>query len=240
MRLRSLPAAYVDTRDALHQVAFFVLGPVRYLAEGRMGLQAAPGGFGTPRFDGRRIARVEGESIVLEESDEVASQTITTVRAAADLVGIEYRVDWFADFHDPLQPIDPDSPLGVDDASSRALGQWFNFGFEVLERLCGHAVEGDDVTDVQLWPEHFDPAIELGREDEGRRASFGASPGDSGHQEPYVYVAPWGAVDESDPYWNSTSFKGSLLGYSDLASADDPVATALEFLLAGSRILHAS
>lgn len=237
MRLRSLPAGYVDTRDALHQVAFFVLGPVRYLAEGRMGLQAAPGGFGTPRFDGR-VARVEADSIVLEETGKVASQTITTVRAAADFVGIEYRVDWFGDFHDPLRPIDPDALLGVDDASSRALGQWFDFGFEVLERLRCHAVEGDDVTEVQLWPEHFDPATELGREDEGRRASFGASPGDPGHQEPYVYVAPWGAIDESDPYWNATSFKGSILGYSVLVSAADPTATALDFLLAGHRALH--
>lgn len=149
MRLRPLPAAYVDARDALHQVAFFVLAPVRYASEDRMGLQAAPGGFGTPRFDGR-VARVEGDSIVLEETDKVATQSITTVRAAADFVGIEYRVDWFGDFHDPLQPIDPDAPLEVGDASSRALGQWFNFGFEVLDRLRGHAVEGDDVTEVQL------------------------------------------------------------------------------------------
>lgn len=239
MMLRPLPETYVETRDSLHQIAFFVLGPVRYKTEGRMGLQAAPGGFGTPRFDGR-IVRVEGDSIVLEEADKVATQTITTVRAAAEFVGIEYKVEWFADFHDPLEPVDPDAPLAVDDIAARALGQWFNFGSQALDRLRGHGTEDDDITEVQLWPEHFDPATELGGQDEGRRASYGAAPGDAGHQEPYLYVAPWGEVDESDPYWNSGSFNGSLLGYSELVAAEDPIAAGVDFLLNGHRILHAS
>lgn len=204
-----------------------------------MGLQAAPGGFGTPSFDGR-IVRVEGDSIVAEETDKVATQTITTVRAAAEFVGIEYEVEWFPDFHDPLKPVDPDVPLVVEDTAARALGQWFNFGTDVLERLRAHGTADDDVTEVQLWPEHFDPATELGSQDEGRRASYGASPGDAGHQEPYLYVTPWGEFDETDPYWNSGSFKGSLLGYSELVGAEDPVATGLDFLLDGYRILHAS
>lgn len=236
MNLRPLPEPFFETRNALHQIAFFVLGPVRYQAEERMGLQAAPGGFGTPMFDGR-IVRVEGDSIVLEEVDKVATQTITTVRAAAEFVGIPYEVEWFDDFHDPLEPVDPDEPLPVDDTAARALGQWFNFGSDVLEQLRGH---GDDVSEVQLWPEHFDPATELGSQDEGRRASYGASPGDAGHQEPYLYVAPWGEIDETDPYWNAGSFKGLLLGYSELVSVNDPTGVGLEFLLEGYRILHAS
>ena len=239
MNLHPLPDPYVETRNSLHQVAFFVLGPVRYKAEGRMGLQAAPGGFGTPSFDDR-IVRVEGDSIVAEEAEKVATQTITTVRAAAQFVGIDYEVDWFPDFHDPLKPVDPDAPLAVDDTAARALGQWFNFGTDVLDRLRGHGTDDDDVTEVQLWPEHFDPAAELGSQEEGRRASYGASPGDAGHQEPYLFVAPWGEFDETDPYWNSDSFKGSLLGHSELVAAEDPVAVGLDFLLDGYRILHAS
>ena len=239
MNLSPLPETFVGTRDSLHQIAFFVLGPVRYRAEGRMGLQAAPGGFGTPSFDGR-IIRVEGDSIVVEEAEKVASQTITTVRAAAEFVGIEYEVEWFPDFHDPLEPVGPDVPLAVDDAAARAIGQWFNFGADVLERLRGHGTVDDDVTEVQLWPEHFDPATELGNQEEGRRASYGASPGDGGHQEPYLYVAPWGEFDETDPYWNTGSFRGSLLGYSELVTAEDPVAAGLDFLVDGYRILHAS
>lgn len=239
MNLHPLSEPYIETRNSLHQIAFFVLGPARYKAEGRMGLQAAPGGFGTPRFDSR-IVRVEGDNIVAEEAEKVATQTITTVRATAEFVGIEYDVDWFPDFHDPLKPVDPDVPLAVDDTATRALGQWFNFGADVLERLRSQGSDDDDVTEVQLWPEHFDPATELGSQDGGRRASYGASPGDAGHQEPYLYVAPWGEIDETDPYWNSGSFKGSLLEHSDLVAAEDPIAAGLDFLLDGYRILHAS
>jgi hypothetical protein len=238
VKLRPLPDDFGTTRDLLHQIAFFVLGPARYQAEGRMGLQAAPGGFGTPMFDGK-VARVEGDVLVVEEAEKIATQTITTVRAAAEFVGLTYEVDWFdGEFHDPLPPMDPDAPLDVDDTAARALGQWFNFGFDVLEELRGHGVSGDEVTPVQLWPEHFDPATEMGSQDLGRRASYGASPGDGGHPTPYVYVSAWGEIDQSNPYWNAPSFRGSLLGYRDLVSAGDPTRTALDFLLTGHRILH--
>lgn len=240
MKLRPLPAHFIDTRNALHQIAFFAIGPARYRSTGRMGLQAAPGGFGTPRFDGK-VARVEGDTLVFEEPERVASQTITTVRAAAAFFGLEYAVDWYdGDFHDPLPPVDPDAVLAVDDMAARALGQWFNFAFDVLDEVRGHGMEGDDVSETQLWPEHFDPAFEMGSEGEGRRASYGASPGDSGHPEPYLYVAPWADRDRSHPYWNSPSFNGSLLGYEALVSAESPGAVALGFLLEGYRILHAT
>lgn len=239
MRLQTLPGRFTQTRAGLHQIAFFALGPARHQGEGRMGLQPSPGGFGTPRFDGF-VARVEGDSILVEESDTVSREKITTVRAACEFLGIEYQVDWFADFHDPLAPVDPDEELDVDDTASRALGQWFDFGFDVLNRLGDHGVEGDDVSQVQLWPEHFDPATELGSAEKGQRASYGVSPGDSGHRDPYLYVAPWGEVDGSNGYWNSSSFTGSLLGYPDLVSADDPSQVALDFLIEGHRILHSA
>jgi hypothetical protein len=239
MRLLPLPEGFVTTRDALHQIAFFVLGPVRYKAVGRMGLQAAPGGFGTPEFDGR-LARVEAATLVYEQPDQIASQTITTIRAAAEFVGIEYQAEWYENFHDPLHPVDPDSPLDVDDTAARALGQWFNFGFDVLESLREQAKAGDDASEVQLWPEHFDPATELGSEEQAKRASYGASPGDPSHGEPYFYVAAWGEIDRSNPYWNDESFSGASLTYSDLTPTEDPAGRALEFLLEGYRVIHSS
>lgn len=202
-----------------------------------MGLQAAPGGFGTPEFDGR-IARVEGATLVYEQPDQIASQTITTIRAAAEFVGIDYQAEWYDDFHDPLDPLDPDSPLNVDDTAARALGQWFNFGFDLLDSLRGQAEAGDEAGAVQLWPEHFDSATDLGSEETAKRASYGASPGDNSHGEPYLYVAAWGEIDRSNPYWNDESFNGASLGYSALSSTEDPVAAALEFLLEGYRIIH--
>ena len=239
MRLQPLPDSYVTTRDALHQLAFFALAPARYLAVGRMGLQAAPGGFGTPEFDGR-VAWVEGDTLVHEQHGNVATQTITTVRAAAEFYGIDYQEEWFPDFRDPLTPFDPDRDLDVDDTAARAVGEWFNFGFDLLESLGEHGDESDDVTEIQLWPEHFDPAIEIGSSESGRRASYGASPGDPAHDQPYVYVAPWGEIDRSNDYWNDEAFKGSSLGYSELLGAADPVETALGFLLAGYRILRSA
>lgn len=237
MRLPPLPDSFVATRDALHQIAFFALGPARYRTEGRMGLRATPGGFGTPRHDGR-VARVEGDILILETADASASQTITTVRAACRFLGQDYAVDWFTGFRDPLTPVDPDADLPVDDAAGRALGNWFGFGTDVLDRVCAHASPEDDPSPVQLWPEHFDPATEVGDQTRGQRASYGASPGDGGHDEPYVYVSPWGEVDRSDPYWNDDAFGGSSLSYSELALTEDPVTRALEFLLEGHRALH--
>lgn len=204
-----------------------------------MGLTAAPGGFGTPRFEGK-VARVEGSTLILAIDDAIASQTITTVRAACEFFGNDYRVEWFADFRDPLAPTDPDRPLDVDDDIARSLGQWFNFGTEILDRLRSRGNDEDDVSEVQLWPEHFDPACELGSAESGQRASFGASPGDANHHEPYLYISPWGDIDRSDDYWNDVSFGGSSLGYSKLSEAGDPMERGLEFLVRGYSLLHSS
>lgn len=239
MTLDRLPAKYVETRDALHQVAFFAIAPARYKAMGRMGLEATPGGFGTPEFKGR-VARVEADQLVHEQDGNSATQGITTVSAAAEFFGVEYEVEWFSDFHDPLTPRDPDTRLPVDRESSLALGHWFDFGFTVLNELRTQGTEEDDVTEVQLWPEHFDPATELGDYERGQRASFGASPGDASSPEPYLFVASWSEVDRSNPFWNNESFNGSSLGYSELLAGDDPIGRGVEFLLEGYRILHSS
>jgi hypothetical protein len=85
---------------------------------------------------------------------------------------------------------------------------------------------------VQLWPEHFDMAVEIGDDSAGRRAVFGVSPGDDNHDEPYVYVAPWSAVGSS-PFFNATAFAGAELTYKDLLAADDQRNAALTFLRRG-------
>ncbi len=237
MTLNHLPPNFIETRNALHQVAFFAMAPARHKTVGRMGLEATPGGFGTPEFEGQ-VARVEGDQLVHSKDGNVATQTITTVRAAADFFGVEYEVEWFSDFHDPLEPADPDKPLAVDRDASLALGDWFKFGFDVLNELREHGDEGDDVTEVQLWPEHFDPATELGDADKDQRASFGASPGDEANPEPYLFVAAWSEVDRSNSFWSDESFNGASLGHSELVSSDDPAKRGLDFLLEGYRVLH--
>jgi hypothetical protein len=199
-----------------------------------MGLRATQGGFGTPEFDSR-VARVEGDRLVEEREESSASQTISTVRAAAAFFGMEYRVDWFTEFHDPLPPTDPDRDLDIDVESALSLAAWFHLGFDVLEEMRRRSSPGDDASEVQLWPEHFDPATEIGAE--GRRASYGASPGDAAHEEPYFYVAAWGEIDRDVEYWNDRAFNGASLGYGTLLGAASPHDVARDFLIEGYRIL---
>jgi hypothetical protein len=104
-------------------------------------------------------------------------------------------------------------PLAVDPTAAARLADWYAFGEEVLRALGGEPV---------LWPEHFDIAIELGQ------ATYGFSPGDDNHGEPYAYVVPWNAVDGE--LWNATGFPGAELTYADLLRATDARAAALDFL----------
>ncbi len=239
MTLHRVPPGLSATRDRLHQLAYFVLAPARYRAIERMGLRATPGGFGTPEFDGR-VVRVEGVSLVNEVDEEVWTEPITSISRATEFVGIPYEVDWFTGFGDPLPPIDSDLDLALDPVGAGFVANWFDFGFEALTNLRGQAGPDDDASEPQLWPEHFDPAIEMGSEDRGLRASYGASPGDHSHDEPYVYVSSWGTIDRSNPYWNDLAFNGASLDYQTLLTSDDPVALAIDFMLRGHSIIHSS
>jgi len=112
--------------------------------------------------------------------------------------------------------VDSREPL---EADASFVGDWFGFAFSVLEELRSGAPDGSD-TRVQIWPEHFDAAIELGAEAEGARAAYGCSPGDENHPEPYCYVAPWAAEGYEH------------LPYSALLESPDQRRSALEFFRA--------
>ena len=127
-------------------------------------------------------------------------------------------------------------PPEVDVASSQALGDFYGFACSVLEQLRADEYEGDPSL-VQLWPEHFDIACELGSETNAQRANFGASPGDDQHDEPYLYVGPWTA-EVSGELWNATGFRGAELPYSELLEAQDQRRTALEFMRERYRALQ--
>ena len=123
----------------------------------------------------------------------------------------------------------------VDVAAATALGDFYGFACSVLEQLRADETDGDPSL-VQLWPEHFDIAFELGSESAGQRANFGASPGDDDHSEPYLYVGPWTA-EMSGELWNGTGFRGAELGYSELLAADDQRRAALGFMTERYRAL---
>jgi hypothetical protein len=126
----------------------------------------------------------------------------------------------------------------VDPAATVFIAAWLQLGNEVLSRLGTGVGPSANVSEIQLWPEHFDLAIEIGEEREGRRASYGASPGDHAHPQPYVYVSAWSEIDRSNPYWNDHHFNGASLGYREVMASADPVETSLQFMLAGYRVLH--
>jgi hypothetical protein len=119
-------------------------------------------------------------------------------------------------------------PHETDPAAAAALGDFYGFACSVLEQLRADEVDGDPSL-VQLWPEHFDIAFELGSEAAGHRANFGASPGDDQHDEPYLYVGPWSA-EVSGELWNATGFRGAELSYSELLEAENQRQAALEFM----------
>jgi hypothetical protein len=126
--------------------------------------------------------------------------------------------------------------LEVDAEAAAAIGDWFGFAASVLEELRAEAGPEREPSRVQLWPEHFDMAVELGSEPAGLRAGYGCSPGDDEHPEPYIYVTPWEAPSP-DELWNATTFNGAELGYSELLAADDQRELALEFFRARLDVL---
>ena len=118
---------------------------------------------------------------------------------------------------------------GVSAEAATLLAEWFALGASVLLELRAGAAPAADASPVQLWPEHFDIAVELGAEARGARAAYGFSPGDEAHPEPYVYVSTW-TPQPPGPLWNATSFPGAELSYASLLAVEDPRAATLAFL----------
>jgi hypothetical protein len=129
--------------------------------------------------------------------------------------------------------------LEVDAVAAEALAGWYAFGAAVLVRLGVDARPEDDASAPILWPEHFDIAIELGSEAEGRRATYGFSPGDEQHPEPYAYVGPW-VAQPPGKLWNANGFAGAELAYADLLAAGDQAAAAFDFFTARRDALASS
>ncbi len=226
--LSAVPPSLVETRLALHRLAAYVIAPARYRQTERFGLRATNGGFGTPVFGERRI-RVAGLELIDEVGQDRRTAAITSLAAAAEFLGETVDPDTAAE-HDSPAVGDQDADLGIDEASSNWLGEWFNVTFDALN-IVREDPASNDASEVQLWPGHFDPAIEMG--DENHRGSYGASPGDDGIAEPYIYLSIWWPdrlnLDTEDPFWNAPSFTGAVLRVSDFPADTDPVDVAVEF-----------
>jgi hypothetical protein len=221
--LKSLPETYGETAANLHRLAVYVISPAQRLANGEIIMQSTHGGFSTFEY-GDHVTRVVDDRLVVDG----AAHPITTLRAAAQTLGIEPDVGQEEQFDVPPHG-DLDEPLAIDLTAAAVLADWFEFATEALEALRAEAGPDDDVTIVRIWPEHFDAAIDMGSGDAGRRATYGGSPGDRHHAEPYLYASPW--AGRIDPFFDDPTFKGAALTYAELLAAPDPVRAASEFLL---------
>lgn len=217
--LPPLPDGFADTVAALHQVAEQIVAPARKPAN-EIALEPTPEGFGTPEFEfggSRRRVRVAGTELVYEIEEDERRVRIGSLAEAAALV-----TDLL-----PAGAELSDEPLGVHPDAARSLARWYAFGVAALGRLLESSDPRDDPTPARLWPEHFDLAIDLGSEAKGVRATYGFSPGDEQHPEPYLYVGPWNEV--RGELWQASGFAGAELGYADLLRAPDQAAAASDF-----------
>lgn len=222
MTLAPLPDAFAETRDALHRLAVYVISPAQRLVNGEIIMRATPGGFSTFPFDGRAIG-VDGVDLVVDG----ARHPIGSLRSAARIAGIVPDTGQQEQFDVPPYG-DLDAPLAVDGEAARALGEWFAFATAVLEVIRADAGARDDPSIVRIWPEHFDAAIDVGDQSAGRRATYGASPGDGYHPEPYLYASPW--AGRIDPFFDDPGFRGAARTYSRLIASADPQAAGIAFL----------
>jgi len=220
-RLGPPPGGLPATRRSLHLVAAHVMSPTRQRAPGeKIGLRWTRGGFGTPFFGNDVQLRVAADVLTVQVGTREQRGRLTTLKDAAEFVGFDLtRFDTAM----------ADEPLAVDAAAGAYLGDVFGFGASVLEQLRAEATADQQPGRVQLWPEHFDVAVELGEESMGQRATCGLSPGDDHHDEPYFYVAPWSGPERSD-VWNATAFRGAELPLAAILDAADQREAALEFL----------
>jgi hypothetical protein len=182
----------VTTRRALHALASEVIAPLRVQATGNeIALRPRPGGFGTPELPEGGWVGTRGTDLVRVDADGAEETTpITSLLDAADFVGLD-------DAGSALT----DAPLEVHAGAAQILADVWASGEEALV-----AFGGESATPI-LWPEHFDIVIEL---DE---ATYGISPGDDDHPEPYAYISLWSppADLQTGPssFWNAVGFTGA-------------------------------
>ena len=237
-------------REVLRRIATHVVAQAQLHETGHFSLMALPGGFGTPQFGDRRTRlRVVGGSLFVERASgerdgepaattevvTIAGSTITTLCAA-----IGFRPDPSVSVGQDTPPLgDPDEMLVVDSTVAFTLGDWYALGQRAIDETVASLPDAR-ASVARLWPEHFDVGIDLAVDHArtpGRRCNLGAAAGDAGHQEPYLYVGPWGPERPGpSQYWNVPF--GATMSFGELDAADNPLALATEFFLHGIALLR--
>ncbi len=226
---------FVSTRDGLHRVAEHIVAKARYVDDGEIRLTATSSGFATPPLSNRSRVWVDADELVVDSPGGSRWHHLDTIGEAAAFVGVEPGFP--SELYPPATPLHIDEPLHLDRRVAEVLTAWNAFCAELLE-LFANEIADANPSPLILWPEHFDQAFYTEDADEASRANYGASPGDDGHPEPYLYVGPWGPVAPDD-FWNATSFNGAVLPLSSLTDAAEPADVALQFFRDGRALLVA-
>jgi len=231
MTLDALTPAFGSTRAKVQRIGAHVLSRARHAVTGRIDLAPTPGGIGTLAFGpDHRVLRLSGELLVVETTgDQPATACMTvsgnSLAALAEFAGVDLDSDYTAGADTP-ELGDVDGALQLDGRSVELLGAWFAVGMQVLVAAITGAAEP---TRARIWPEHFDLGIDVACA--GSRVNLGASAGDSFHEAPYLYVAPW---EPSRPgpadFWNAPF--GAVLGYESLRDQDG-IAHGVDFIAEG-------
>jgi hypothetical protein len=227
-RLGPVPPRLGVTRRSYHMLARRLIGPVRERANEHSGLRWTRGGFGTPFFGADAQVRVEDGVLVVQSRFRERRAPLSTLAAAAQLIGFDLRGD---------EPELDAAPLAIDPEAVTFIGDFLGFATLVLEQLRADVPREYEPSRVELWPSTFDLTVEMGLEHAGRRAAFGACLGGKDHVEPYLFVTPLDVRPTGD-LWLASTFAGAELPYSELLRAPDQRAAALDFVRSRIEALH--
>jgi hypothetical protein len=228
-------------RRTLHRVANHVLARAEHAENAHVGLRATPGGFSTTtiRPDRERI-RISGTMLVRESVATTGTWTRAVAIDGSTLAELATfaDVDLDAEFsagHDTPPVGDIHERLELDALSAQHIADWYALTTQALDRVVQAAPAFSAPSMVQLWPEHFDAALDMAFDPDApteHRVNMGGSPGDEFHAAPYLYVGPWTPDRPGDAaFWNAPF--GAVLGYHDVAASKDPVDAAVAFLRTG-------
>jgi hypothetical protein len=228
-------------RQTLHRIANHVLARGQQASTGQVGLRVTPGGFGTTeiRSDRERL-RVAGAALVRESAAPTGSWVRSiaiagaTLRELAEFADVDLAPDLWTGNDMPALG-DVDEPLVLDSDAACRIADWYDIIARALDRLVLETSADDPASLAQLWPEHFDVALDMAfdrAEPTTRRVNVGGSPGDGFDVAPYLYVGPWTPDRPGDPeYWNAPF--GATLAAHSVTSGPDPVGAASAFFRSG-------
>lgn len=231
--------AFAATRADLQRLATHVLARGHAAHGGRFGLRVTASGLGTPAHGpDDAVLRLAGACLVVER--QTADGRIAASRPLAGATLADAAAFAGVDLDEPFAPGSDAPPVGdrgatlaLDPASVDIILGWYRVGAQALD---GVLPTLDHPTAAQVWPEHFDVGLSAATPTGG--VNLGASPGDAGVAEPYLYVAPWTEDRPGDPeFWNAPY--GAVVTRSTLAASDDPGGAAVAFFTRGVDLLGA-